>query len=108
RRGRAPRIAGLQVESPRVPGYTRSKEKGTERDNSDARHSERGARHPLDIPWSLYCPSGPSSKRAMPPRFIPPHGGYKQLLSYQRSEIVFDATVHFCNRFVSLRSRTHD
>jgi len=44
----------------------------------------------------------------MHPRFIPPHGGYKQLLSYQRSEIVFDATVYFCNHFVDLRSRTHD
>ncbi|HYN20759.1 MAG TPA: four helix bundle suffix domain-containing protein [Thermoanaerobaculia bacterium] len=40
--------------------------------------------------------------------FIPPHGGYKQLLSYQKSEIVFDATVFFCDRFVDKRSRTHD
>ena len=40
--------------------------------------------------------------------FIPQHGGYKTLLSYQKAEIVFDATVYFCNRFVDLRSRTHD
>jgi|SRR5215210_883918 len=40
--------------------------------------------------------------------FIPTHGGYKTLLSYQKAEIVFDATVYFCNRFVDLRSRTHD
>ena len=25
--------------------------------------------------------------------FIPPHGGYKKLLSYQKAEIVYDATV---------------
>jgi four helix bundle suffix protein len=40
--------------------------------------------------------------------FIPPHGGYKKLLSYQKAEIVYDATVYFCDRFVDRRSRTHD
>lgn len=32
--------------------------------------------------------------------FIPPHGRYKGLLSYQKAEIVYDATVFFCERFV--------
>ena len=40
--------------------------------------------------------------------FLPPHGGYKNLLSYQKAQIVFDATVHFCDRFIPRRSRTHD
>lgn len=40
--------------------------------------------------------------------FIPPHGGYRKLLSYQKTEIVYDATVHFCDRFIDKRSRTHD
>src|SRR5687767_4805533 len=40
--------------------------------------------------------------------FIPPHGGYKGLLSYQKAEIVYDATVYFCDRFIDKRSRTHD
>ena len=40
--------------------------------------------------------------------FIPAHGGYQKLLSYQKAEIVYDATVHFCDRFVDRRSRTHD
>lgn len=40
--------------------------------------------------------------------FIPPHGGYRNLLSYQKAEIVYDATVCFCNRFIDVRSRTHD
>jgi four helix bundle suffix protein len=45
----------------------------------------------------------------MRPGFIPPHGGYKQLLSYQRSETVYDATVYFCDRFFDRRrDRTHD
>lgn len=40
--------------------------------------------------------------------FIPKHGGYKKLLSYQKAEIVYDATVRFCDRFIDKRSRTHD
>jgi four helix bundle suffix protein len=40
--------------------------------------------------------------------FIPRHGGYKNLLSYQKAEIVFDATVYFCNRFIRTGDRTHD
>jgi four helix bundle suffix protein len=40
--------------------------------------------------------------------FIPRHGGYKKLLSYQKAEIVYDATVYFCDRFIDKRSRTHD
>jgi restriction system protein len=42
------------------------------------------------------------------PRLIPPHGGYRELQSYQMAEIVFDATVIFCDRFIDRRSRTHD
>jgi four helix bundle suffix protein len=44
----------------------------------------------------------------MPERFIPPHGGYRKLLAYQRAEVVFDATLRFCERFVDPRSRTYD
>ncbi len=44
----------------------------------------------------------------MSPGFIPRHGGYKNLLSYQKAEIVYDATVYFCDRFIDRRSRTHD
>lgn len=40
--------------------------------------------------------------------FIPPHGGYQKLLSYQKAEIVYDATVYFCDHFIDRRSRTHD
>ncbi|KAF0216562.1 MAG: hypothetical protein FD174_3656 [Geobacteraceae bacterium] len=44
----------------------------------------------------------------MPEGFIPPHGGYQKLLSYQKAEIVYDATVYFCDHFIDRRSRTHD
>ena len=40
--------------------------------------------------------------------FIPPHGGYAKLLSYQKAEIVYDATVYFCDRFLDRRDRTRD
>jgi hypothetical protein len=43
-----------------------------------------------------------------PPGLIPPHGGYRDLKSYQMAEIVYDATVVFCDRFIDRRSRTHD
>jgi four helix bundle suffix protein len=40
--------------------------------------------------------------------FIPPHGGYEDLLSFQKARIVYDGTVSFCDRFVDKRSRTTD
>lgn len=42
------------------------------------------------------------------PGLIPPHGGYQELQSFKMAEIVYDATVAFCNRFIDRRSRTHD
>lgn len=41
-------------------------------------------------------------------RFIPNHGGYKKLVSYQKSEIIYDATVYFTRRFYSKSDRTID
>jgi four helix bundle suffix protein len=40
--------------------------------------------------------------------FIPPHGGYQNLLSYRKALIVYDATVRFCERFLNRRDRTVD
>lgn len=39
---------------------------------------------------------------------IVPHGGYQKLKSYQSAEIVYDATLKFCERFVNHKSRTVD
>lgn len=39
---------------------------------------------------------------------IPPHGGYHKLRSFQTAQLVYDATVIFCERFIEKRSRTHD
>jgi len=39
---------------------------------------------------------------------IPPHGGYRELKSFQHAQLVYDATVKFCDRCIDRRSRTHD
>lgn len=44
----------------------------------------------------------------MPQNFIPPHGGYEELLSFQKARVVYDATVCFCERFFDKRDRTVD
>jgi four helix bundle suffix protein len=51
-----------------------------------------------------------SSLPSLPPTegFIPPHGGYENLLSFQKARIIYDGTVRFCDRFVDKYSRTHD
>jgi len=48
------------------------------------------------------------SHSSQPDSFIPPHGGYEGLLSFQKARIIYDGTVCFCKRFVDKRSRTHD
>ncbi len=40
--------------------------------------------------------------------FIPPHGGYRDLLSYQKAEIAYDITQCFTRRFLSKGDRTVD
>jgi four helix bundle suffix protein len=42
------------------------------------------------------------------PGFIPPHGNYHDLLSYQKAEVVYDLTYRFCQRFLSRGDRTID
>ena len=44
----------------------------------------------------------------MTERFIPPHGGYENLLSFQKARIVYDGTVKFCERLLRKRDRTYD
>lgn len=56
-------------------------------------------------------PRGDEKPLRSPPAtggFIPPHGGYEQLHSFQKARIVYDGTVRFCDRFIGKRSRTHD
>ncbi len=50
-------------------------------------------------------PSNPSDDGE---HLIHKHGGYRKLRSFQAAQAVYDATVIFCDRFIALRSRTHD
>ncbi len=40
--------------------------------------------------------------------FIPLHGGYKNLITYQKSEIIYDGTIYFTKRFFQRYDRTID
>ena len=42
------------------------------------------------------------------PNLIPKHDGYRKLKSFQVSQLVYDLTVRFCDRYINIRSRTHD
>lgn len=39
---------------------------------------------------------------------LPPHGNYRELLSYRKSEAVYDLTFRFCERFLKRGDRTID
>ena len=43
-----------------------------------------------------------------PPAFIPPHGNYRELLSFQKAEVIYDLTFRFCPRFRARNVRTVD
>jgi four helix bundle suffix protein len=43
-----------------------------------------------------------------PSNFLPPGGNYQDLLSYKKSEIVYDITFRFCERFLKRGDRTID
>lgn len=47
-------------------------------------------------------------KTARPGGFLPPHGNYRQLLSYRKAEIIYDLTYRFCRRFLRSGDRTID
>jgi four helix bundle suffix protein len=40
--------------------------------------------------------------------FIPLHGGYKNLITYQKSEVIYDGTIYFTKRFFHKYDRTID
>jgi restriction system protein len=52
--------------------------------------------------------SGTSDRSDSSDQLLPKHGGYRKLRSFQAAQLVYDATLVFCNRFIEKRSRTHD
>ena len=39
---------------------------------------------------------------------IPPHGGYKKLVTYKLGNLIYDATAAFCARYLDRKDRTYD
>lgn len=72
------------------------------KDKSDARNSR-------EADLGRFRPLSPSQNEDLAADgFIPPHGGYENLLSFQKARIVYDGTVRFCERFLAKRDRTYD
>jgi four helix bundle suffix protein len=47
-------------------------------------------------------------QKPAPSGFIPAHGGYRKLRSFQKAEIIYDFTHRFCERFLQRGDRTID
>jgi len=43
-----------------------------------------------------------------PDGFIPPHGNYRELPSYQKGEVIYDITYRFCHKYLARGDRTID
>ncbi|MBO7499653.1 MAG: hypothetical protein J6T64_10785 [Bacteroidaceae bacterium] len=39
----------------------------------------------------------------MPEKLIRPSGNYRKLLSYQKTEVIYEMTYYFCHRCVNIR-----
>jgi four helix bundle suffix protein len=52
--------------------------------------------------------TGRMTNSTTPDPLIPPHGGYRNLKSFQVAQLAYDVTVRFCDRYIDPRSRTHD
>lgn len=42
------------------------------------------------------------------PGFLPPHGNYRELLSYQKAEVIYDITYRFAHTYLAKGDRTID
>jgi four helix bundle suffix protein len=47
-----------------------------------------------------------STEQNNTPGFIPPHGGYRKLLTYQKAQIIYDGTVYFTGKYFPKYDRT--
>ena len=55
------------------------------------------------------CSDGKKIMKDVPDKsLISRHGGYRNLKSFRVTQMVYDVTVRFCDRFIEARSRTYD
>jgi four helix bundle suffix protein len=55
-----------------------------------------------------HCYLSPMTDRPASNVLLPAHGNYRELLSYQKAELVYDITFRFCGRFLARGDRTID
>lgn len=54
-------------------------------------------------------PEMPEEKTPQSPKIVLPHGGYRKLIAYRKSELIYQGTVVFCRRFLPVHGdRTVD
>jgi hypothetical protein len=58
--------------------------------------------------WVARERMGRMGRMGMRDGFLPPHGNYRELKSFQKAEIVHDVTYRFCARFLKKGDRTID
>lgn len=75
-------------------------ERGSKRPSDGSDRSDRSVGPDASAGSDKPVPSGQGTLRR--------HGGFRNLRSFRVAEIVYDATVAFCDRFIDKRSRTHD
>jgi hypothetical protein len=83
-------------------------DKKDENDKSAKRRKNITCTRTMVFLSSLRFQTSLPNPRAMSERFIPPHGGYENLLSFRKARIVYDGTVWFCGHFLEKRDRTND
>lgn len=47
-------------------------------------------------------------KNIMPEKLIRPSGNYRKLLSYQKTEVIYEMTFYFCHKYLQKGDRTID
>ena len=63
----------------------------------------------LEFMYKLPGPKSPiSPTETKNEGFIPVHGGYRNLITYQKAEIIYDGTAYFCHRFFQKYNRNID
>jgi len=75
---------------------------------NDGKNGRDGIVSPQNSHNSHYSHTSRSSHDSQSRPIIPPRGDYHTLLSYQKSEVVYEITYRFCQRFLSKGDRTID
>ncbi len=71
----------------------------SERIGTTGTYGTTGTGDSLGGPGGLGSP-GNCAGSPVPPRIVLPHGGYKKLIVYRKSDVIYQGTVLFCRRFL--------